>query len=221
MSERGIDAVSLREVSAAAGHANNSAVAYHFGSRDALIDAILERHSDPIHKRWSAQLDLLERQRPSGVRPFVELLVVELANKLSDPDGGWEYVSIAAQLSVAPQGPLVTRKVAQTPEVMRLVGAMLPYYSMPEPLLPARMELLASALYVSLVARHRAERDNGTTVSRAAFVSDLVDALVALVLQPASPETVAAIGSGAPKAKAKAKATARSRSTPRDGAPKG
>jgi AcrR family transcriptional regulator len=201
MSERGIDAVSLREVSAAAGQANNSAVGYHFGTREALVDAILERHSLPIHQRWAAQLDLLSRHPPADVRPYVELLVVEITNKLDDPDGGWEFISISAQLSVAPVAPLVLRRIAQAPTVLRLISTMLPYYTAPAPLLAARLELLASALYASLVARRRAERDKTETCTRSAFVSDLVDALVALVLEAPSPSTLAALEASTPIAR--------------------
>ena len=39
-SERGIEAVSLREVGAVAGQRNNSAAQYHFGTREGLVDAV-------------------------------------------------------------------------------------------------------------------------------------------------------------------------------------
>lgn len=38
----GVDNVSLREIAAAAGHANNSAVQYHFGSKENLVQAVFE-----------------------------------------------------------------------------------------------------------------------------------------------------------------------------------
>src|SRR5580704_14552004 len=38
----GIDAVSLRQICAEAGNANNSAVQYHFGDKDRLLQAIFE-----------------------------------------------------------------------------------------------------------------------------------------------------------------------------------
>ncbi|MCJ2180510.1 TetR/AcrR family transcriptional regulator [Novosphingobium album (ex Hu et al. 2023)] len=39
--ERGIDAVSLREIGAAAGAKNTAVVSYHFGDKEGLLDAIL------------------------------------------------------------------------------------------------------------------------------------------------------------------------------------
>ena len=49
--ERGINAVSMREVAAAAGQLNNSAVRYHFGSRDGLVDAIFRYRMSRIDER--------------------------------------------------------------------------------------------------------------------------------------------------------------------------
>ena len=55
ISERGLDRVSMRDVATAAGQRNNSAVQYHFGSRDGLILQVLRR-------RLTA-LDVDRRQR--------------------------------------------------------------------------------------------------------------------------------------------------------------
>lgn len=191
MAEKGIDSVSLREVSVAAGQLNNSAVAYHFGSRDALIDAILERHSAPIHERWAAQLDFIERQGGVTLRPLVEMLVVDIVDKLDDPDGGWEYLSICGQLLVTPRKPLTEREAARTPTVQRLITAMLPFYAVPQELLPLRLERLTGSLYTSVIAWQRREAQGDLSNERAVFVSELVDAFVALITHPPSPETLA------------------------------
>lgn len=208
MAERGIDAVSLREVSVEAGQANNSAVAYHFGSRDALIDAILARHSHPIHARWDAQLDMLERQGNKELRPLIEMLVLEIVSKLDDPDGGPEFISISGQLSVAPRMPLVERDVRQTPTVLRFVNATMPFsLQAPSliPLLPIHYERLATTIYTSTIAWHRTALLGANTVSRKVFESDLIDVLVALIMQKPSAQTTALIEADAKAAKAKSK----------------
>ena len=43
--ERGIRAVSLREINKAAGQRNSSALHYHFGSREGLLRALLAREA--------------------------------------------------------------------------------------------------------------------------------------------------------------------------------
>lgn len=188
--ERGVDAVSLREVSAAAGQANNSAVAYHFGDREGLVDAILERHSTPIQMRYDAQLELLERQGAMSLRALIDILVLPIVAKLDDPDGGWEYISLAAQLSVSPHLPLANRPVAQTPAVLRLTMKMGPFITTPPELMIFRFDRLANMIYASIVCWHRLSRDGFAPVSRDVFANDLVDALVDTLSRPSSEQTL-------------------------------
>jgi AcrR family transcriptional regulator len=78
---RGIGAVSLREVGAAAGQKNNSAAQYHFGSRDGLLRAVFEHRMLPINDARQARLDEIG-ERP-GLRPLVEALVDPLASAIT------------------------------------------------------------------------------------------------------------------------------------------
>ncbi|MCJ2178031.1 TetR/AcrR family transcriptional regulator [Novosphingobium album (ex Hu et al. 2023)] len=49
--EQGIDMVSLRQIGAAAGAKNTAVVAYHFGDKEALIEAILRHRLPEFEKR--------------------------------------------------------------------------------------------------------------------------------------------------------------------------
>lgn len=189
MTAKGIDAVSLREVSAAAGQANNSSVLYHFGNRDALIDAILERHSTPIHLRWDSQLDLIERHSLSGLRPLVEMLVIENANKLDDPDGGFAYLSLCAQLLMSPVRPLIDRPVGRTDVVARLTSMMANHRGIPADVIQIRMERVLHVLYPGLLTWHRYEKEKLAHFDREAFISELVDAICGIIQQPLSSMT--------------------------------
>lgn len=189
----GVDVVSLREVSAAAGQANNSAVGYHFGSREGLIDSILERHSVPIQARYVAELDLLQRQGSYTLRALLETLVLPLVDKLDDADGGPEFISISAQLSVSPTMPLAGRPIATTPAVLRLIEAMMPFSQTPPSLLQFRFERVANTIYAALMVWQRLHHLDAAPVSREAFVSDLLDTLESLVAQPASTSTLALV----------------------------
>lgn len=191
--ERGFDAVSLREVSVAAGQANNSAVSYHFGNREGLIDAILERHSAPIQARYVAQIEALERFGSLSARALVEILALPIVAKLDDPDGGWAYLSLCAQLVVSPHLPLISRKVAQTPETLRLAQAMFSFATVPVEVCLFRIERMASMIYVATSQWHRLENDGMTHVPRAIFEHDLVDCLVDQLTQPSSTATRAAL----------------------------
>jgi len=96
--ERGIDAVSVRAVNAAAG-ANVAAVHYHFGSKELLVTAVLRRRMDGLAQRRLAMLAALPADRPPDVRAVVEALVVPLAELSADPAGsGRAYARVLATL---------------------------------------------------------------------------------------------------------------------------
>ena len=192
--ERGVDAVSLREVSAAARQHNNSGVLYHFKSREGLIDAVLERHADPIQARYSAQVDLLEQQGTLSLRALLEVLVRPLVAKLDDADGGRHFVALSAQLTVHPTLPLFARPAASaTPGVIRLMTAMIPFIEVHEALVLIHQERFSSTLYSSLVAFGRLAADNPDPLFREVFVSDLVDSLASILSSPPSRGTRALI----------------------------
>ncbi len=74
--EHGFSATSLRNISAAAG-ANLAAVHYHFGSKEALIKAVLERRLVPLNQERLRLLDLAEADG-SGEPDYLERLIEAL-----------------------------------------------------------------------------------------------------------------------------------------------
>lgn len=76
--ERGLAAMSLREVQAAAGQRNKSAAQYHFGSRDGLVEAVVATRMGPINE---ARLEVLAELGPT---PSVRDLVTALVDPLVD-----------------------------------------------------------------------------------------------------------------------------------------
>jgi AcrR family transcriptional regulator len=98
--EQGIDAVSLRAINAGA-EMNPAAVHYHFGSRAALVEAILERRMAPVMARRAARLQALEA-RPGGpsARAIAEALVVPLAELVAETGAaGRRYVLFLERLA--------------------------------------------------------------------------------------------------------------------------
>ena len=76
--ENGIEGVSLRQVNVAAGQKNASATHYHFGSKDALIEAIFSHRMEAINARRTEILDALDGlprkyRLPIVLRYFEEL----------------------------------------------------------------------------------------------------------------------------------------------------
>ena len=75
MAERGVDAVTVREITERA-KANVAAVNYHFGSREGLEQSLLEMHLLPLWEERKARLDAAEGKWGSKAIPLEELLDV-------------------------------------------------------------------------------------------------------------------------------------------------
>ncbi len=94
--DEGLDNVSLTQINVAAGQKNKSALQYHFQSKAGLLGAIAEKHRDSIEDERRRLLDAAE-ERGIDLPGVVEALVVPLAKKLDDPDGGVYYLRMMAQ----------------------------------------------------------------------------------------------------------------------------
>lgn len=76
---KGIDAVSLRQINASAG-VSPSVLHYHFGGREELIEALLERRLPAIGAQRAAMLDQLQSSgRPPTLRQLMEVTLLPLA----------------------------------------------------------------------------------------------------------------------------------------------
>ncbi|WP_416062360.1 TetR/AcrR family transcriptional regulator [Rhodococcus indonesiensis] len=80
VAEEGIASMTLNGVQLAANQANKSAAKYHFGSREGLLEAIVEARMAPVDARRQELLDDLENLgQPVTLRQAVEALVRPLA----------------------------------------------------------------------------------------------------------------------------------------------
>jgi AcrR family transcriptional regulator len=98
IADRGVEGVSLREIGVAAGHRNNSAAQYHFGSKAGLLAAVFERRMAPINERRLSLLASVADGDARGLvdawwRPFAEAVLV-------DPPTG--YAGFTAQAVTHP-----------------------------------------------------------------------------------------------------------------------
>jgi AcrR family transcriptional regulator len=71
--QRGIDAVSLREITRVA-DVNIAAIHYHYGSREGLVRAVLDRVVVPLNRMRIGLLDAARAGKPSGAIPVAALL---------------------------------------------------------------------------------------------------------------------------------------------------
>ena len=194
--DKGFDNVPLCEVVAAAGQGNASAVNYHFGGRDGLLAAVLQKHQPGIERRRNALLDRIEARRRPTLRALVVALVEPAAEKLDDADGGPAYLRIMDQLFRSPG--FGEKLLASTPDSARerlvgLIGRCVP--AVTPQLAVLRGTLAATQLFSTLafVARLEAEGDLDVR-GRALFVGNLVDCIAGALRAPVSAAVRAASG---------------------------
>ena len=97
--ERSIDAVSLNEITVAAGQKNRNALQYHFGNRDGLLQAIIDTHAARVQALRRDTLDTLALGDCSAARAAACALVKPLADYVGENPAGIYYVKILSQLA--------------------------------------------------------------------------------------------------------------------------
>ena len=192
--ERGVHSVSMAEIVRQAGQRNLSALHYHFGGREGLLQAIMERYIPVIADR---RLELLEQARLSGpadLRAPVEALVrpvAELAQRGRRERG---YLLIGAELATGPDRNQASIQAlflgTAGYQVRDLLAERLP--ALAPAVLRARFHVCAM-----LTGRAASDRvrmlgegppDQDQLASDAAFVDNLVDMMVGAL---GAPSTVA------------------------------
>lgn len=158
----GYESVSVRAINAAAG-ANPAAVHYHFGSKEALVSALLERRMDALDDWRRARRDeLVAGGTPITPRHVVELLVCPLVRLMEDePDAGPSYVRLLARLYLG-RREIVARRGDVVGEFWNdLLRRALPGASFP--VVQYRFVLMVDAAFVALGRRLAQEDPFGYT----------------------------------------------------------
>ncbi len=183
--ERGIDAVSLREINAAAGQRNSTALQYHFGDRAGLLKAVLAKHRLEIEARRHQLLDEYEARGPlpqaDALRSLAAALVRPAAAKLADPDGGRDYLRVMEQL--------VHRVPPSLPEDGG--GSIDRWRELVAPLLPeAAVRLHQRFMAIRMTYVELARRASGPPArDDRLFTSHLIDVVSAVLASEVSGET--------------------------------
>jgi len=184
--ERGIDAVSLREINSAAGQRNTTALQYHFGTREGLLRAVIAKHHTGVEIARHALLDQYEAQDRGDLRVLSAALVRPAAAKLGDGEDGRAYLRILAQLvnraELQVSGPAVSDPTDSTYRWRALVGELLPDETV------NRLHRRYTALRITYVElARRAESPPGR--DDRLFTSHLIDLVTAVLGAPLSDET--------------------------------
>ena len=183
--EHGLDGISLRQISIEAGSSNNSAIRYHFGSKDDLLHAIFSYRLNDLMERRAL---LRARANPDDLRAQLEAHIVPLIELAEKPDSS--YVSFVQQLQRAGAVEVLMHQPDASKSQEEFAFGMqrlLPH--IPEPARSMRIQQ-AQDFGVHLAAeRERAIRRGDAVVPFALFVSGVVDGITGFLEAPASAET--------------------------------
>lgn len=184
--EQGIDRPSLREITRRAGQRNTTALQYHFGDRDALLRAVLERHGSGVDSHRNALLDEADHDGDPSLRRMAVTLVLPLATRLDDRDGGADYLQIAGEVFARPRrfAPILTQVTARSMRRWsRSVEPHLPRQAIGRPLHRRFAALRFTHGELASRARERRRSDHQL------FTNHLTDLVTAILAAPVSEET--------------------------------
>lgn len=184
--DRGVETVSLREINREADQRNATALQYHFEDRHGLLRAILGKHEVAVEASRNALLDEIEKDGPHDLHRLSAALVLPVAEKLSDRDGGRNYLRIVAQL-INSHAARVDPMAAEGPD-----SSLDRWRAMVEPeMSPLAVDPLHSRftarriMFVELARRAESPRRKDDRL----FVSHLIDLVTAILDAPISTET--------------------------------
>lgn len=98
--ERGVHVVSNRHISEAAGQGNNTAISYHFGTKQDLIHAILQKHRESIDNIRGHLIN--DISNPSDLREWVTVAVRSITVHIQRLGPTSWYARFAAQIAADP-----------------------------------------------------------------------------------------------------------------------
>lgn len=184
----GIDAARTRDIVTLAGQGNDSAITYHFGSRQGLLEAILRAGVDRMEPARTTALDA------DDLPGIVTAIVEPTAAELRTPHGR-DFLRITAQLAGRAgirdhTTPALIHGTNLNRQLHLLQAACLT--RLPEPLALERISLFIAFLTAALADRTtRIETAEGTgtrlPVDHATYVADLSAMLTAALSVPPPP----------------------------------
>jgi AcrR family transcriptional regulator len=185
----GYDGVSLREIGVAAGSGNNSAVQYHFGSKEQLVVAIFEHRLGHIDERRGL---LIAQVEPHDLRSWVECYVLPLLEQ--GEMAGSHYMSflVAVEDHSDLFDHLPERFRARTETFCKELGARM--VDVPQPLRSHRIYQAIRFSVHAASARERARARGSAVLPFSMHVADLLDGLVGFLAAPASETARRSIG---------------------------
>ncbi|MES5819999.1 TetR family transcriptional regulator [Streptomyces sp. RG80] len=187
--ERGVYAVSNRQVSEAAGQGNNAAVGYHFGTKADLVRAIVRKHAEQIEEIRARLLAGIGDS--TDVRDWVDCLVRPVLEHLGAMEGPTWFARFCAQVMTDPAlHQIMVEESLASPSLRRIVDG----FNRCLPELPADVRAERGAMARHLLVHMPAERERALAENRPTpraswhdAATGLGDAVLGIWLAPVTP----------------------------------
>ncbi|MFB4420808.1 TetR/AcrR family transcriptional regulator [Streptomyces sp. QL37] len=189
--ERGVHAVTNREISAAARQGNTAAVNYHFGTKIDLVRAILRTHAERIETR--RELMMSYTGDSTDLRDWVACAVRPVTGHVEALGVPSWYARFIAQVTADPGLHAVAAE--EFARASPSMGALQNGLNRCLPHLPAEVHAEREAMTRHLITQMTAERERALANSAPTFrgswhdtANGLIDVIVALWRAPVTPE---------------------------------
>ena len=183
----GFGAVTTRAILRAAGQRNESALHYHFGGRQGLIEALHERRMDQLAGHRGAFIEkLLTRRTRLSIQDLTDVQVQSIASLAGGDAGFHAYLQGIADLVCSPEGEFeaLLDRFDRAPELEARQRLSASLSSVPFPLLRQRFNLGRRFILMAMaqwLRRHGHFRGKAAK----AFLADLPRLFEALLRAPA------------------------------------
>jgi AcrR family transcriptional regulator len=202
--KRGLDAVSMREITREAGQKNSNALQYHFSSKEALVSAIVVRRMiDGDYRRLEFLHDLELRGKLEDIRSLAAALVEPIAVGIRSPkrhpvERGW--VRFLSEVQRRPEFDLVEISKAASDLGLRRVYTLLskqvrhvPDVILRQRFLIAMSQAVHALAEISHLQERRGRSHRRFNVERA--IENLIDMTAGALSAAVSTEVTSQIGS--------------------------
>jgi AcrR family transcriptional regulator len=192
IADRGVEGVSMRQIAIEVGSGNNSAVLYHFGSKDKLVQAIFEYRLPRLRERRAA---LIDERRPADLRGWLECQIRAVLEQTELEHSS--YISFVASISQhgGDAFTLLPKRFSRGQREFedRLRGCMA---GIEEPLRSHRLAQVMDLTVHAAANRERALARRRPVLPFELEVANLVDGMGGFLDAPVSPASRAALGAG-------------------------
>lgn len=195
MAERGIAGVSLNEINTAAGQRNTAALHYHFGGRDGLLRAIMQRHGGWLRARHDElYAEVIGGGRDRDVRGLVEVIVLPVAEYIGRGSSQRAAIRIWTSALAHPQLAIEDVQTMVDPALTLAARALIEIMaeSMPRELAVERLVVASQSAMHVLADRAVLEDSPGSRrrlLPLALVARNLVDMTAAALTAPVDPAT--------------------------------